>query len=197
MKSCPSLLHLITKMVLSVWEALGLHCGCSYICCLYPSHLATKGVPGWANSSQRSFFFPGEKAYYLLWGITTLPEDRLNLSHLYCFIIDVPVNCSLGFKDFQKWISTESDSVNFFLRKLGFVQILPHLCSNNPDITFSLLSLSLISSRLLYHSTDMIYMLVKVTWIHRGLFCFLKILPNQGAQKSHWCFIQILRSLLN
>lgn len=142
-------------------------------------------------------YFSRGEGYYLLWGLTMFPGDRLNLSHLYCFFTDVPVNCSLGFKDFQKWISTESDSVKFFLRKLGFVQILPHLCSNNPDITFSLLSLSLISSRLLYRSTDMIYMLVKVTWIHQSLFYFLMILPNQGAQKSHWRFIQILRSLLN
>lgn len=142
-------------------------------------------------------YFSRGEGYYLLWGLTMFPGDRLNLSHLYCFATDVPVNCSLGFKDFQKWISTESDSVKFFLKKLGFVQILPHLCSNNPDITFSLLSLSLISSRLLYRSTDMIYMLVKVTWIHQSLFYFLKILPNQGAQKSHWRFIQILRSLLN
>lgn len=154
------------------------------------------GVPEWANSSQRTFFSRGE-GYYLLWGITMLPGDRLNHSHLYCFITGVPVNCSLDFKGFQKRISTESDSVNFFLRKLGFMQILPHLCSNNPDITFFLPSLSLISSRLLYHSIDMIYMLVKVTWIHQSLFYFLKILPNQGAQKSHWRFIQILRSLLN
>lgn len=61
-----------------------------------------QGGPWMGKQSTTYFFFSRGEGYYLLWGLTTLPGDRLKLSHLYCFATDVPVNCSLGFKDFQK-----------------------------------------------------------------------------------------------
>lgn len=137
-------------------------------------------LPRGSLDGQTVHITTGEKVYYLLWGITTLPGDRLNLPHLYCFIIDAPGNGSLGCTDFQKGISAESDSANFFLRNLGFIQIL--------HMSFSALPFS--------YLLEVPLPLYRHDW-HGGQshldppkpLYFTKTLPYQGAQKSHWCFI--------
>lgn len=135
-------------------------------------------------------------------GLTTPPEDRLRARTGFIFFTSMVSPLTLlssvleVLKPSRNVLAQNLAFCPFYpLRKSGFIQILPHLCSNNPDMSFSALLFSYllhVSLPLYRHDSC-----ASQRYLDPPKPFLLHNDPDPGRSSEKPLVLHVLRSLLN